>query len=89
MTGSGGASLPSRRQILPQHEADPRRLAGGDTSSHALEALEITALSYAGELAPGAALCRAHAPGSPLDSLELMLEGGQMGGMDLFERQAA
>jgi uncharacterized protein YgbK (DUF1537 family) len=61
-------------------------VAGGDTSSHALKALEITALSYAGEVAPGAALCRTHAPGSPLDGLELMLKGGQMGGMDLFER---
>jgi uncharacterized protein YgbK (DUF1537 family) len=41
------------------------------------------------DLAPGAALCRAHAPGSPLDGLELMLKGGQMGGIDLFERLAA
>jgi uncharacterized protein YgbK (DUF1537 family) len=64
-------------------------VAGGDTSSHALKALEITALSHAGDLAPGAALCRAHAPGSPLDGLELMLKGGQMGGIDLFERLAA
>jgi uncharacterized protein YgbK (DUF1537 family) len=64
-------------------------VAGGDTSSHALGALEITALSYVGDLAPGAALCRAHAPGSPLDGLELMLKGGQMGGTDLFERLAA
>jgi len=61
-------------------------VAGGDTSSHALSALEITALSYVGDLAPGAALCRAHAPGSPLDGLELLLKGGQMGGVDLFER---
>lgn len=61
-------------------------VAGGDTSSHALKALEITALSYAGELAPGAALCRVHAPSSPLDGLELMLKGGQMGGADLFDR---
>jgi uncharacterized protein YgbK (DUF1537 family) len=64
-------------------------VAGGDTSSHALGALEITALSYVGDLAPGAALCRAHAPGSPLDRLELMLKGGQMGRTDLFERLAA
>jgi uncharacterized protein YgbK (DUF1537 family) len=63
-------------------------VAGGDTSSHALGALEITALSHAGDLAPGAALCRAHAPGSPLDGLELLLKGGQMGGADLFERLA-
>jgi uncharacterized protein YgbK (DUF1537 family) len=64
-------------------------VAGGDTSSHALRALEITALSYVGDLAAGAALCCAHAPGSPLDGLELLLKSGQMGGMDLFERLAA
>jgi len=64
-------------------------VAGGDTSSHALKALEMTALSHAGDLAPGAALCRAHARGSPLDGLELLLKGGQMGGADLFERLAA
>jgi uncharacterized protein YgbK (DUF1537 family) len=64
-------------------------VAGGDTSSHALGTLEITALSHAGDLAPGVPLCRAHAPGSPLDGLELMLKGGQMGGTDLFERLAA
>jgi uncharacterized protein YgbK (DUF1537 family) len=46
-------------------------------------------LSYLGNLAPGAALCLAHAPGARLDGLELMLKGGQMGGVDLFERLIA
>ena len=64
-------------------------IAGGDTSSHAVKALGIVALSYLGNLAPGAALCLAHAPGARLDGLELMLKGGQMGGVDLFERLIA
>jgi uncharacterized protein YgbK (DUF1537 family) len=61
-------------------------VAGGDTSSRAVAALEIAALSHIGDLGPGAALCRAHAPGSSLDGLELLLKGGQMGGPDCFER---
>ena len=78
-----GAILKRVLAVAPVRRAG---VAGGDTSSHALGALEIAALSYVGDLAPGAALCRAHAPGSPLDGLELLLKGGQMGGVDLFER---
>ena len=60
-------------------------VAGGDTSSHALKALDIWGLSYLGNLAPGVALCRAHADTAQLDGVELMLKGGQMGTPDLFE----
>lgn len=61
-------------------------VAGGDTSSYALKALDIWGLSYVGALADGAALCRAHARSSRLDGIELMLKGGQMGPPDVFER---
>lgn len=61
-------------------------VAGGDTSSHALQALAPKALAYLGELAPGVVMCRAHAAATPLDGCELMLKGGQVGGDDLFER---
>lgn len=69
-------------------QATPRRigLAGGDTSSYAVKALDIWGLSYAQALAPGVALCRTHADDPRLDGIELMLKGGQMGGADLFER---
>ncbi|MCA1325051.1 four-carbon acid sugar kinase family protein [Herbaspirillum sp. alder98] len=60
-------------------------VAGGDTSSHALKALDIWGLSYIGNLSAGVALCRAHADLPQLDGVELMLKGGQMGGSDLFE----
>jgi uncharacterized protein YgbK (DUF1537 family) len=65
-----------------------RRLgvAGGDTSSLAAKALDIWALSFAGVLAPGVTLCRAHSSDSRLQGLELMLKGGQMGSPDIFER---
>ena len=60
-------------------------LCGGDTSSHAVQQLDLTALTFAGALAPGAPLCRAHAePSTGLDGLELVLKGGQMGPDDFF-----
>ena len=60
-------------------------VAGGDTSSHALDALEAWALGYAGELSPGVALCRLRADAPELDGLEIILKGGQMGRPDVFE----
>lgn len=61
-------------------------VAGGDTSSFALRTLAPWALSWAGSLAPGVPLLRAHADDPALDGLELMLKGGQMGPPDVFER---
>jgi 3-oxoisoapionate kinase len=60
-------------------------LCGGDTSSHAVQQLNLTALTFAGPLAPGAPLCRAHAEeATGLDGLELVLKGGQIGPEDFF-----
>jgi uncharacterized protein YgbK (DUF1537 family) len=57
-------------------------VAGGDTASHAVQELGITALTYAAPLARGAPLCRAHGwPGE----LELVLKGGQVGSERFFE----
>jgi uncharacterized protein YgbK (DUF1537 family) len=65
-----------------------RRLgvAGGDTSSWTLRALDIWGLSFVGHLAPGVALCRGHSANADLSGLEVMLKGGQMGPPDLFAR---
>ncbi|QGZ65990.1 four-carbon acid sugar kinase family protein [Paraburkholderia acidisoli] len=63
-------------------------VAGGDTSSFAVRALDAWALSYRATLAPGVALCRLHADDARLDGIELMLKGGQMGDVDLFARLA-
>jgi uncharacterized protein YgbK (DUF1537 family) len=61
-------------------------LCGGDTSSHAVQQLDLTALTFAGTLAPGAPLCRAHAEeATGLDGLELVLKGGQIGPEDFFK----
>ncbi len=60
-------------------------IAGGDTSSHAVQALGAWGLSYSAQLAPGVAMCRLHSDAPTLDGMELMLKGGQMGADTLFE----
>jgi uncharacterized protein YgbK (DUF1537 family) len=61
-------------------------VAGGDTSSHAVQALDAWGLSYLAALGAGTALCRLHSDSPALDGTEVMLKGGQMGGEDVFER---
>jgi uncharacterized protein YgbK (DUF1537 family) len=61
-------------------------IAGGDTSSYAVQAMNGWGLSYQSQLAPGVALCRLHSNERMLDGMEIMLKGGQMGTDDLFER---
>ncbi len=61
-------------------------IAGGDTSSHAVRALDLWGLTYLGQVAPGTALCAARSDDRRLDGIELMLKGGQMGLPDVFER---
>ncbi len=60
-------------------------IAGGDTSSYAALALGIEALEMIAPLTPGAPLCRATAPGSPADGLEIVFKGGQVGGENYFD----
>jgi len=59
-------------------------IAGGDTATHVVKQLGLKALTFAAPLTPGAPLCRGHAPGSPLDGLELVLKGGQIGPEEFF-----
>jgi uncharacterized protein YgbK (DUF1537 family) len=59
-------------------------IAGGDTSSFAARAMGIEALEMVAPLTPGAPLCRAFAPGSPADGLEIVFKGGQVGAEDYF-----
>jgi uncharacterized protein YgbK (DUF1537 family) len=59
-------------------------IAGGDTSTHTVRQLGLDALTFAAPLTPGAPLCKGHAAGSPLDGLEIVLKGGQIGPADFF-----
>jgi hypothetical protein len=63
-------------------------VAGGDTSSYAGRALGIESLEMLAPLAPGAPLCRARAPGSPVDGIEIIFKGGQVGAPDFFAMAA-
>ena len=59
-------------------------IAGGDTSSYAARAMGIEAVEMIAPLSPGAPLCKAYAPGSPVDGLEVNFKGGQVGNEDYF-----
>ena len=59
-------------------------MAGGDTSSHALGEMGISALTLKLPFprTPGSPLCIAH--GGPAEGLQIALKGGQIGGDDYF-----
>ncbi|QRM54167.1 four-carbon acid sugar kinase family protein [Sinorhizobium sp. BG8] len=69
-------------------EAGLRRavIAGGDTSSHALAELGISALTLRLPLpqTPGSPLCTAHGGDARIDGMEVALKGGQVGHDDYF-----
>lgn len=73
-------------RVLAQVPLRRAGIAGGDTSSLAVQSLQAWGLSFQASLAPGVALCRLHSDSAGLDGLEIMLKGGQMGPEDLFER---
>ena len=70
-------------RVLAQTDVRRVLLCGGDTSSHAVAQLGLRALTWRASVQAGAPLCVAHADG-PLDGLELVLKGGQMGSEDFF-----
>jgi uncharacterized protein YgbK (DUF1537 family) len=72
------------RGALEQNKVRRVCVAGGDTSSYAARALGIEALEMIAPLTPGAPLCRASAPGSPADGLEVVFKGGQVGAENYF-----
>ncbi|MBW6422044.1 four-carbon acid sugar kinase family protein [Rhizobium sp. XQZ8] len=67
-----------------------RRLiaAGGDTSSHLAQNLGLWGLAYGGQLSPGVAISTGRSDNPARDGMTLMLKGGQMGSVDLFDRFA-
>ena len=80
----GGELLRRVLELAPQ----VRRIgvAGGDTSSLAIGALGIWGLQWTGAFGPGVSLLRARSDDARFDGVELLLKGGQMGRVDLFER---
>jgi uncharacterized protein YgbK (DUF1537 family) len=80
---AGGDLLASVLAMAPLQRVG---VAGGDTSSHAVRALDAWGLSYVADMGAGTSLCRVHSDDATLDGLEIMLKGGQMGSDDVFER---
>ncbi len=81
-----GAALGAvMRGALGQIKVRRLCIAGGDTSSYAARELGVQALAMIAPLTPGAPLCRAHAPGSSVDGLEVVFKGGQVGAEDYFQ----
>lgn len=72
------------REIAAQLAFQRLIIAGGDTSSYAARAMGIEAVEMMAPLVPGAPLCKAIAPGSPIDGKELNFKGGQVGAENYF-----
>jgi len=84
-----GLGLGQVLEALRQEFALPRIVvAGGDTSSHALEALDVQALTLRLPLpeSPGSPVCLAHPANPEAAPFELVLKGGQIGRDDYFLR---
>jgi uncharacterized protein YgbK (DUF1537 family) len=73
-----------QRELVERAGLDRAVVAGGDTSSHALGEMGISALTLKMPLpqTPGSPLCVAHGGGA--DGLQIALKGGQVGGDDYF-----
>jgi uncharacterized protein YgbK (DUF1537 family) len=74
----------SARRALEQFPVKRLVIAGGDTSSFVARELGIEAVEMIAPLFSGAPLCRAFAPGSPVDGIEVNLKGGQVGDETYF-----
>lgn len=72
------------REVVRQTGVRRVVVAGGDTSSYAARAMGIEAVEMLAPFYPGAPLCRAAAPGSPLHGVEVNFKGGQVGAPEYF-----
>lgn len=72
------------RKVAEKYPYKRLLIAGGDTSSKVARVLGIEAVEMIAPLVPGAPLCVAHAPASPIDGMEVNFKGGQVGAEDYF-----
>ena len=72
------------RNVAAQYPIKRVVLVGGDTSSFAARSMGIEAVEMIAPLSPGAPLCRAFAPGTAVDGIEIIFKGGQVGTEDYF-----
>jgi 3-oxoisoapionate kinase len=72
------------KEITKKIEVNRIVVAGGDTSSYAARAMGIEAVEMLAPLTPGAPICLAHAPNSPLDKKQIIFKGGQVGAENYY-----
>lgn len=73
------------RDILKATRLRRLVIAGGDTSSYAMQQLSIYALEMIAPIAPGSPLCKSYSDEREFDGLEVALKGGQVGKVNFFE----
>lgn len=76
-------------QLLDQVDVGYLGLAGGDTSSRISAQLGFDTLNFEAGFGAGVCICSATHPDPQRDRMRLMLKGGQMGAVDLFDQFAA
>jgi 3-oxoisoapionate kinase len=91
LDGHGGGAIADRSAIIVDRvlkKVPVKRvaIAGGDTSSRIAQGLGFWGLSYHSQISNGVALCQTRSGIPERDQMLLMLKGGQMGDVDLFER---
>lgn len=74
----------SARGALEQFQVKRLVIAGGDTSGYVARELGIKAVHMIAPAIAGAPVCRAYAPGSPVDGMEVNIKGGQVGDENYF-----
>ncbi|MDQ8179365.1 four-carbon acid sugar kinase family protein [Pelagicoccus sp. SDUM812005] len=84
----GGALGEIARECIQRTGIKRLLVSGGDSSSYAARAMGIEAVEMIAPLVAGAPICRAHAPDSPLDGVEVNFKGGQVGGKAYFSQVA-
>jgi uncharacterized protein YgbK (DUF1537 family) len=74
------------RRLVETEKLSRAVIAGGDTSSHALQELRVDALTTLLPLpqTPGSPLCTAHGNYAPTNGLQIALKGGQVGTDNYF-----
>ena len=72
------------RNTIQQSRVRRIVVAGGDTSSHAVQQLGLYAMRFLASLEPGAPLCSTYADDAAFHGLELVLKGGQVGAASFF-----
>ncbi|MFG6685988.1 four-carbon acid sugar kinase family protein [Mariniflexile sp. HNIBRBA6329] len=74
----------SARKALEKVPVKRLVIAGGDTSSYVARELGIKAVEMIAPVFIGAPMCRAIAPNSPVNNIEVNLKGGQVGDETYF-----